>query len=44
MIPVPGNRTLASSATEVLDQYRENSGEFGISEGSGGSNPSVEGA
>jgi Flp pilus assembly protein TadG len=23
MIPMPGNRTLASSATEVLDQYRE---------------------
>jgi len=44
MIPVPGNRTLVSSATEVLDQYRENSGEFGISEGSGGSNPSVESA
>jgi hypothetical protein len=38
MLPLPGSRTLSASATEVIDRHRENSGEFGLSEGSGGSN------
>jgi Flp pilus assembly protein TadG len=42
MLPVPGSRTLTSSATEVIDRFRENPGGFGISEGSG-SNPRVGG-
>jgi Flp pilus assembly protein TadG len=41
-LPVPGVVSVEATATEVFDRFTESSGEFGVSEGSGGSNPSVE--
>jgi Flp pilus assembly protein TadG len=40
-LPVPGSVRLRSTATEVIDRFRESSGEFGMSEAPDGSNPSV---
>ena len=42
MLPVPANYRVSATADEVFDVHRENSGEFGVSEGSVGSNPRVE--
>jgi Flp pilus assembly protein TadG len=44
MLPVPASYTVSATSDEVFDIHRENSDGFGISEGSGGSNPRVEGA
>lgn len=43
MLPLPAHYTVAATSDEVFDIHRENSGAFGISEGSGGSNPRVGG-
>jgi Flp pilus assembly protein TadG len=42
ILGVPGTLVVTSTATEPIDRYRENSGEFGMSEGSAHSKPSVE--
>jgi Flp pilus assembly protein TadG len=42
LLGVPGRRTFVARSVEVIDTYRGNSGEFGMSEVSGGSNPGVE--
>lgn len=41
VLPVPGSWDVAATSSEVLDQHVENSREFGLSEGPGGSNPSM---
>lgn len=41
IVSVPGHWTATGTASEPIDQWREDSGEFGMSEGSGGGNPRV---
>ena len=43
VLPVPGSMSVSASASEIIDTYREVGRGFGVSEGSGGSNRSVEG-
>jgi hypothetical protein len=43
LLPVPGTFTVSAASTEVLDRFREDSGEFGPSAGFGGRNSGVEG-
>jgi Flp pilus assembly protein TadG len=42
LLPVPGNVTVSDTATEPLDQFREDPTEFGISEGPACSHSSTE--
>jgi Flp pilus assembly protein TadG len=42
MLPAPGRFVVTASSTEVLDRFREDSGEFGISEGPPAAAPEIE--